>query len=201
MKRALVVTAADVDVLNPAGIFDLIKTLALRSGCETDESLLQLIPYITLIDKTSRKIFIYSRGKGGDENRLTGLCSIGLGGHIETLPAGICDIYSHIATDALRELNEEVGIIETDELFNELKDKLESGDFQLIYDDSTSVGRVHLGIGLTLEIDMDEHIFVNEENVITKGVWYTKEQLNWTEVLLETWSTIVLNSLVAKKLI
>ena len=51
-----------------------------RSDAEQDKRYKQLIPYVLLICKD--KILRYRRGKGGQETRLHGLYSVGVGGHI-----------------------------------------------------------------------------------------------------------------------
>src|SRR5882724_381896 len=51
-----------------------------RSDAEQDKRYKQLIPYVLLICQD--KILRYRRGKGGQETRLHGLYSVGIGGHI-----------------------------------------------------------------------------------------------------------------------
>src|SRR5450432_1186674 len=51
-----------------------------RSEVETDPSWLQLIPYVVL--QHHGRIFHYTRGKSGGEQRLHAKRSIGIGGHI-----------------------------------------------------------------------------------------------------------------------
>lgn len=89
-----------------------------------------------------RKIFQYTRGSGQGEKRLHAKRSIGIGGHISREDATGADLYR---SGMERELSEEM-IIE--------------GAYQeqllgFIYDDSSPVGRVHLGVVhlLTLEND------------------------------------------------
>jgi predicted NUDIX family phosphoesterase len=106
-----------------------------RSQVEDDPSFKQLIPYVILecSDVNATKIFQYTRGKGQGEKRLHALRSIGIGGHISVDDASGDDWY---LTGMQRELTEEV--------------KIECGGQQkivgLIYDDTSEVGRVHLGI-------------------------------------------------------
>src|SRR6267154_1987707 len=51
-----------------------------RSDAEKDKRYKQLIPYVLII--CDGKILRYRRGKGGQETRLHGLFSVGIGGHI-----------------------------------------------------------------------------------------------------------------------
>ena len=62
-----------------------------RSEAENDKRYKQLIPYVLLI--CNGKILRYRRGKGGQETRLHGLYSVGIGGHISDEDHGLfgCD--------------------------------------------------------------------------------------------------------------
>ncbi len=51
-----------------------------RSETELDKRYKQLIPYALII--CNGKILRYRRGKGGQETRLHGLYSVGVGGHL-----------------------------------------------------------------------------------------------------------------------
>ena len=106
-----------------------------RSLVETDPSFKQLIPYIILecSDATGTKLFQYTRGKGQGEKRLHAHRSIGIGGHISVEDAKGDDWYRN---GMQRELDEEVCI----------ECNGQNRIVGLIYDDSTEVGRVHLGI-------------------------------------------------------
>jgi predicted NUDIX family phosphoesterase len=125
----------NVDRYLPALLDRSNQSFRPRSLVETDPSFKQLIPYVILecTDADTTKIFQYTRGKGQGEKRLHALRSIGIGGHISTDDAYGDDWYN---TGMQRELAEEVTI--------------ECGGQQkivgLIYDDTSEVGRVHLGI-------------------------------------------------------
>jgi predicted NUDIX family phosphoesterase len=107
-----------------------------RSEAEQDRRYKQLIPYALIL--CGDKILRYRRGKGGQETRLHGLFSVGVGGHISEEDHGLfeharADIGYHEAMR--RELIEEVDIDVTKEMA-----------VAVINDDSTEVGFVHLGI-------------------------------------------------------
>lgn len=106
-----------------------------RSTVEEDPSFKQLIPYAILCAEVDgvKKVFQYTRGKGQGEKRLHAKLSIGIGGHISREDADSSDLYR---SGMLRELTEET-IIEAaydEELVG------------FIYDDTSAVGRVHLGV-------------------------------------------------------
>jgi predicted NUDIX family phosphoesterase len=172
------------------GIEDILKINSLavkRDICETDPTLLQLIPYVTVIN--NGMVGVYKRGKSGGEERLHGNYSIGLGGHIDTTP--ISSLGEHIVSEAARELYEELGFpIEF------TKSKLEEAldESKLIYSTVDEVSRVHLG--LSLIIDVTGHPPINvEHDVITEFEWidkYTLEEYKDSDKL-ELWSSLVSN--------
>lgn len=169
-----------------------------REICETDESLLQLIPYVVLRDVDTREIFVYTRGKEGQEGRLHGKCSIGLGGHIESLPK--YSLYDNglsglIVSDTLRELNEEVGLMSTYSLEASIYGALDADDFALMTHTGTEVDRVHLAVAFTVFVRKTE-LGQAEKGVILNGQWKSKEELlrlhENKEIELENWSRMLL---------
>ena len=58
-----------------------------RSDAEKDKNHKQLIPYVLLL--CQGKILRYRRGRGGQETRLHGLFSVGVGGHISEEDRGL----------------------------------------------------------------------------------------------------------------
>src|SRR5580700_5965060 len=86
-----------------------------RSEAEQDKRFKQLIPYVLLICRD--KILRYRRGKGGQETRLHGLYSVGVGGHISEEDNGLFSSSQLGYTEAMRrELMEEVAIDSTKEV-------------------------------------------------------------------------------------
>ncbi len=130
-----------VDRYLPAILDRANQSFRPRSLVEDDPSYKQLIPYVILecSDACQTRLFQYTRGKGQGEKRLHALRSIGIGGHISVEDAQGADWYR---TGMHRELTEEVHI----ECGG--KDRIVG----LIYDDSTEVGRVHLGIVHILQL-------------------------------------------------
>lgn len=58
-----------------------------RSDAEQDRRFKQLIPYVLILCRD--RILRYRRGKGGQEIRLHGLFSVGIGGHISEEDHGL----------------------------------------------------------------------------------------------------------------
>src|SRR5258708_10754623 len=104
-----------------------------RSEAEQDKRYKQLIPYVLIL--CAGKILRYRRGRGGQETRLRGLYSVGIGGHISEEDHGLFSCGIGYQDGMRRELMEEVAIAEE-----------KDADVAVINDDSTEVGYVHFGI-------------------------------------------------------
>ena len=104
-----------------------------RSEAEHDKRFKQLIPYVLLICRD--KILRYRRGRGGQETRLHGLYSVGVGGHISEEDHGLFSKDRGYQEGMRRELMEEVAI-----------DAVNEPALAAINDDSTEVGLVHFGV-------------------------------------------------------
>src|SRR5213593_435533 len=104
-----------------------------RSDAEHDKRYKQLIPYVLLI--CNGRILRYLRGRGGQETRLHGLYSVGIGGHISEEDSGLFSKGPGYHEGMRRELMEEVAI-----------DEVKEAAVAVINDDSTDVGSVHFGV-------------------------------------------------------
>jgi predicted NUDIX family phosphoesterase len=104
-----------------------------RSEAEQDKHYKQLIPYVLII--CADRILRYRRGRGGQETRLHGLYSVGIGGHISEEDHGLFSTGFGYYEGMRRELMEEVDI-----------DEVKEAAVAVINDDSTEVGQVHFGV-------------------------------------------------------
>jgi predicted NUDIX family phosphoesterase len=104
-----------------------------RTEAEQDKRYKQLIPYVLLLSRD--KILRYRRGKGGQEIRLHGLYSVGVGGHISEEDHGLFSKDRGYQDGMRRELMEEVAV-----------DAANAPALAAINDDSTEVGQVHFGV-------------------------------------------------------
>ena len=104
-----------------------------RSDAEHDKRYKQLIPYVLLV--CNGRVLRYRRGKGGQETRLHGLYSVGIGGHISDTDDGLFSKDVGYRDGMRREIIEEVAI-----------DPVEESAVAVINDDSTEVGYVHFGV-------------------------------------------------------
>src|SRR5437762_11207437 len=152
-----------------------------RSSAETDQALKQIIPYAIL--SSAGKVLRYKRGKKSGEQRLVAKGSIGIGGHMndhdESLFAWDEAAYR---TGVEREVSEEIKI---DTPF---ADRIVA----LLNDDTTEVGRVHLGIVHVFKLA--EPKVQKREAMITGLAFLGKDELAARRESLESWSQICLDS-------
>ena len=124
-----------------------------RSEAEQDKRYKQLIPYVLLI--CDDKILRYRRGKGGQETRLHGLFSVGIGGHISEEDLGLFTMKDRGYQEGMRrELMEEVAI-----------DAGSEPAVAAINDDSTEVGFVHFGVVHIVQV-ADESVVGHRSGIL-----------------------------------
>lgn len=153
-----------------------------RPDLETDPSYKQVIPYVVL--KCRSEVFAYTRGRLSSESRLVAKVSIGLGGHVEWSDDSLFDdaMASYIRASK-REVDEEVAVSSS------YTERIAG----LIYDGSTDVGRVHLGV---LHIwELDTPTAAPRERKITDARFQTIPALRRRRSRLESWSLIALTAL------
>ncbi len=150
-----------------------------RDTVEEDPSFKQLIPYC--IFRHEGKIFYYTRGSKGGEQRLHSKRSIGIGVHISLEDEGKAG--STYREGMQREINEEV-VMET---------KYTEQCAGLINDDETEVGKVHLGIVHIFDLELPK-VLPREESIIETG-FDSPEKLLQELDQFETWSQICLKGL------
>jgi predicted NUDIX family phosphoesterase len=153
-----------------------------RSHAENDPAYKQIIPYAIIAH--GDRVLHYVRGKKAGEQRLVAKGSIGIGGHMndadESLFAWDENAYR---AGVEREVNEEI-TIET-----QFTDRVVA----LLNDDSTEVGRVHLGIVHLFRLE--ETKVQKREAMITNLAFLTRDELVARRDSLETWSQICVDAL------
>jgi predicted NUDIX family phosphoesterase len=151
-----------------------------RATAETDPGHKQIIPYAIVRHLDS--YFLLQRKSAQSEHRLHNKFSLGVGGHIN--PAEGVRRGELIRDGLTREINEELHInTEYDERF-----------IGLINDDTTDVGRVHLGI--LFEVDAASPSVSVRETHKMDGAWVLRGILDERYAGLESWSQIVYDSYV-----
>ena len=151
-----------------------------RATAENDPTHKQIIPYAILA--CGNRVLHYVRGKKAGEQRLVAKGSIGIGGHLndndESLFAWDEAAYR---AGVEREVNEEV------QIDTPFADRIVA----LLNDDTTEVGRVHLGVVHVFQLEKPE--VQKREAMITNLAFLTKSQLEERRENLETWSQICLD--------
>src|SRR5438876_1713501 len=153
-----------------------------RAKAETDPTHKQIIPYALIAFQN--QVLYYVRGKRAGEQRLVAKGSIGIGGHMNDSDESLF-AWDEAAYRAgvEREVNEEVKI----------DTKFEDRIVALLNDDTTEVGRVHLGIVHVFRLA--EPKVEKREAIITNLAFLTKDELVARRESLESWSQICVDSL------
>jgi len=151
-----------------------------RSDAEQDKNFKQLIPYVLVI--CNGRILRYRRGKGGQETRLHGLYSVGIGGHISEEDHTLFSEHRGYWEGMRREIMEEVAVEEVKE-----------SAVAVINDDSTEVGYVHFGVVHVTHV-------ANEEVIGRRSGILAPEFVPFAEAIkdlsaYESWSRLCLETL------
>jgi len=175
----------DVDRYLPRLLAPGVARFMIRSDAETNPAFKQLIPYVIL--SCGGRILSYVRGKRAGEARLAEKRSIGIGGHINPvdekmhMPLFDVDFREVYRAAVEREVAEEVVI-----------DGGHGDDVvALLNDDSSDVGKVHLGI--VHHWRLDTPAVRKREQMITQMTFMTPPELREVRGRLETWSQFCLD--------
>ena len=153
-----------------------------RSDAESNPAYKQIIPYALVAFENT--ILHYVRGKKAGEQRLIAKGSIGIGGHMNEIDESLFAMDEQAYRAGVeREVNEEIKI----------DTPFEDQIVALLNDDSTEVGRVHLGIVHIFKLK--EPKVQKREAMITGLTFLTKEELLARRETMETWSQICVDSL------
>jgi predicted NUDIX family phosphoesterase len=156
-----------------------------RSAAEQDKRYKQLIPYVLIVCQD--KILRYRRGRGGQETRLHGLFSVGIGGHISEEDHGLFSQAQGYEEGMWRELKEEVDI-------DVVKDRVQQSIVAVINDDSTEVGYVHFGVVHILRV-ADENIAGQRCDGIVAPEFVPMAEALKDPASYESWSRFCLENL------
>ncbi|PYL21524.1 MAG: hypothetical protein DMF41_02105 [Verrucomicrobia bacterium] len=153
-----------------------------RPEAETNPAFKQIIPYALVAFEG--KLVYYVRGKKAGEQRLVAKGSIGIGGHMNETDESLFALDEQAYRVGVeREVNEEIKI----------DSPFEGRIVALLNDDTTEVGRVHLGIIHVFKLA--EPKVQKREAMITELTFLPREELLARRETMETWSQICLDSL------
>jgi predicted NUDIX family phosphoesterase len=147
-----------------------------RPTAEVSPQYKQIIPYVLIRHDDS--YFLLQRTRKQTEARLHDMLSLGIGGHINP---DTPDLLGGLQ----KELDEELDV---------------AGDYEISFvgilnDDTTDVGRVHLGAVYVLDA-RDAAVEVRETEKMT-GRWVPRAELTELRERMETWSQIVYDDYIA----
>ena len=153
-----------------------------RAQAENDPTHKQIIPYALIAHGDT--VLHYVRGKKAGEQRLVAKGSIGIGGHMNDTDESLFawDEQAYRA-GVEREVNEEIRI----------ESPFEDRIVALLNDDTTEVGRVHLGIVHVFRLSQPN--VKKREAMITNLAFLSRAQLVAQRDHLETWSQLCVYSL------
>lgn len=154
-----------------------------RAQAENDPTHKQIIPYALITHGDA--VLHYVRGKKAGEQRLVAKGSIGIGGHMNQEDESLFNFAIGEAAyraGVEREVNEEITI----------QTPFEDRIVALLNDDTTEVGRVHLGIVHVFRLA--ERKVQRREAMITNMAFLTKDELLAGRDSLETWSQLCVDS-------
>jgi predicted NUDIX family phosphoesterase len=146
-----------------------------RPIAEVSPAYRQIIPYVVI--RNDNLYFVLKRTPKQTEARLHHKLSLGIGGHINP---------GHSLLEGLqKELNEEVHI----------GTNYEMEFIGIINDDSTDVGRVHLGAAYLIDAGSRDVIVKEAEKMTSE--WMPRTALREARTAMESWSQIVYDEFIA----
>jgi len=153
-----------------------------RPEAQINPAFKQIIPYALIAFQN--RVAYYVRGKKAGEQRLVAKGSIGIGGHMNETDESLFALDEQAYRVGVeREVNEEIKI----------DSPFEGRIVALLNDDTTEVGRVHLGIIHVFKLA--EPKVQKREAMITELTFLPREELLARRETMETWSQICLDSL------
>jgi len=153
-----------------------------RTEAEINPVYKQIIPYAIIAFENN--VAYYVRGKKAGEQRLIAKGSIGIGGHMNETDESLFAMDEQAYRAGVeREIKEEIKI----------DTSFEDRIVALLNDDTTEVGRVHLGIVHVFKLA--EPKVAKREAMITGLTFLAKNELFARRETMETWSQICLDSL------
>lgn len=146
-----------------------------RQKAEYNYNYKQVIPYILI--NFGGDFLLLKRTKKQTEKRLHDKYSLGIGGHINP---SVSDKYENIIMEGLyKELNEEISCPDLNEF-----------DFKgILYDDSTSVSKVHLGLVFVAVLNTPDFRILEPHKMTAS--WVERGRLGDYYDGFESWSKII----------
>jgi predicted NUDIX family phosphoesterase len=176
VPRAAVIPGHGWRGIRTRGLVGVLDTIAAygrfepRAAVELDPHWKQVIPYLVVCD--GPRYFLMQRTRAGADARLHNLWSIGVGGHVNPGDGGIM-------AGLQREWSEEI----------EAAFEPDPHLLGLLNDDTTEVGRVHLGVVFVADV-RGRPLAIRETSKLS-GAFATAAEVGAVADRLETWSQLV----------
>lgn len=152
-----------------------------RNEAEFAPEYKQIIPYLLITNRSN--YILTQRTWRQTEKRLHNKLSIGFGGHIN--PAEKTNSENVIMQGLYKELSEEVSLSQVDEI----------RFCGVVNDDTSEVGRYHLGLVFLVIAGNDEFEIVERHKMT--GRWASKSEIKAIYDDMESWSQIVFRDLIS----
>ncbi len=153
-----------------------------RTVAEKNPAYKQIIPY--QVFHSSGRFFVFRRGGGVGEQRLSGRCSLGIGGHLNRKDA---------TSNRMNKTDYEQGLVRerTEELI--CHGDISTRFIGWINDDSDPVGRVHLGAVHLCLVRDENHVRLRPggEDLHSLG-WLSSDEIETGKDQFEPWSRLAL---------
>ena len=145
-----------------------------RPEAETDFSQKQLIPY-AIVQNPQGEVLCYQRA--GSENRLLGIWSAGIGGHVNDGDKG-ASVFDTLCNGLVREFGEEICITPA------VEQMTLAG---MINEEETEVGHCHIGVVFRIIL---EEMPTDFDREISHPVWMAPSEMDFTK--FELWSGLAI---------
>lgn len=155
-------------------IDDIPVEFVCRDKAESDFSIKQLIPYAIVTDGNG-DILCYQRA--GSEQRLAGIWSAGIGGHVNDKDEGNT-VFETLVNGLKREFQEEIGISPTNNRVTLVG---------MINEEETEVGHCHTGIVFAVQVN---RALLSFDSEISNPTWFELEELQFDK--FELWSALAI---------
>jgi predicted NUDIX family phosphoesterase len=195
-----------VDEAGETAIFDNGEVwVGPREVLETNPEFVQPIPYIVV--KNGDKLLSYLRTPKGGEARLHSKIAVGFGGHVDLKDATLngdlmIDLRATMATAALREMSEELGITLSSEILEKHPDLLKYT--HIIHSQESPVDEVHIAFVVTIDLSVLPSDEFNFEDAIGDVKQMTAAELRAAHDLtgddrleMENWARFVVDQILS----